>query len=143
MYYNFNNDKRDVKRHLLEYLRLINADEKKHDKDVEMIVSVALENGMSGTDLKALMVEIDAEKVKAPENPDEKFERIMYVINLCLYDHYFSDSEKDFCVDIAMLYGIPSAHAPMLIKEIYNGIKSEEKEEEIKETLKAKGLYPA
>ena len=142
MYFDFNNSKGEVRQHLLEYLRLINADEKKHDKDVEMIITIAVDNGMSGTELKALIMDIDAGKVTKPNNPKEIFDQIFYLINLSLHDDYFNNTEFDFCVDMAELYGVESNIAPKMVREIYNCIKLEMKEDDIVKELISKSIYP-
>lgn len=128
----FSKKEGEVKNHLAEYLRLLNADKKEHPAEVQKIIDIAERNGMRGTEIKSLMADINADKIKTPENDDDRFEQLFYLLNLVLNDSLLDETEMDFCNAMGLLLGYPPAKVPQIIREMYNGIKYELTEAEIR-----------
>ena len=128
----FSKKEGEVKSHLAEYLRMLNADKKEHPTEVQKIIDISERNGMRGTEIKSLMADISADRIKTPENDDDRFEQLFYLINLVLNDSLLDSTEFDFCNEIGLLLGYPPSKVPQIIREMYNGIKYELTEQEIK-----------
>ncbi|MBC7449883.1 MAG: hypothetical protein H7259_00185 [Cytophagales bacterium] len=131
----FSKKEGEVKNHLVEYLRLLNADHKDHPEEVKKIIEIAERNGMRGNEIRSLITEISADKIKTPENDDDRFEQLFYLINLVLNDNLLDSTEFDFCNDIGARLGYPAQKVPQITREMYNGIKYELNEVEIKKKV--------
>jgi hypothetical protein len=132
MYYWFGKRNKELRSHILEYLNLLTADTKQHPKKIAKIVSIAKNSGMRSSEIKSLINEVDPNKVKWPETNDEQFNQLYYLINLILKDEFFNTEEFDFCIEMATVIGYNRPEAATIVREIYNGIKTEMKEPEIK-----------
>jgi len=128
----FSKKEGEVKNHLVEYLRLLNADKEERPAEVQKIIDIAERNGMRGNEIRSLMADLSAEKLKTPQNDDERFEQLFYLINLVLNDNLLDETEMDFCNEMGLLFGYPAAKVPQIIREMYNGIKYELTEAEIR-----------
>lgn len=128
----FSKKEGEVKNHLIEYLRLLNADKKEHPIEVQKILDIAERNGMRGNEIRALIADINAEKIKTPENGTERFDQLFYLINLVLNDNLLDSTEFDFCKEMGLLLGYPPTKISQIIREMYNGIKYELTEAEIR-----------
>ncbi|MFL5729653.1 MAG: hypothetical protein ACJ75J_09240 [Cytophagaceae bacterium] len=138
MYYAFNNSKGEVRSHLVEYLRIINADGKEHGEETKKLIEIAEKNGMRGSELKTLIADIDSEKIITPSNNAERFDQLFYLVNLVVGDDYLlNHSEFDFCIEVATKMGIPANKSASIVKEMHNGIKHEVKEPELNEKVLA------
>ncbi|MFL5730202.1 MAG: hypothetical protein ACJ75J_12010 [Cytophagaceae bacterium] len=132
MYHWFNNSKNEVQKHILEYVKVINSDGKIHNQEMEHLIQLAEKNGMRGSEVKTLISGIDQSKIKAPQNDDERFEQLFYLVNLVLTDSMLNAEEFDFCREVGEKMGYPHTKAGLIVKEMHNGIKRELEEKEIK-----------
>ncbi len=127
----------EVKNHLVEYLRLLNADKQERSAEVQKIIDIAEKNGMRGNEIRSLMTDINADKVNTqPQTNEERFDQLFYLLNLILNDDLLDETEFDFCNEIGLLIGYTPSKVPLIIREMYNGIKYEWTEEEIKEKVR-------
>jgi hypothetical protein len=131
----FSKKEGEVKNHLVDYIRLANAHQKEHPEEVKQIIEIAERNGMRGQEIKALTADINPEKIKVPKNDAERFEQLFYLINLVLYDNLFNSTEFDFCNEMGILLGYDANKVPQVVREMYNGIKYELAEDEIKKNV--------
>ena len=99
---------------------------------VKDIMSMAEANGMYSSDINSLISEINPEKLHHPKNHTERIDQMFYMMTLLLDDLNLDAAEKDFLKEFALSIDIPLTEAPYIIMEIYNGLKYETPEEEIR-----------
>lgn len=105
------------------------------DPKVLEITEMANRNGMRQSDINSLAEELDPEKLIQPANDFERYGLLNYMMNLLLDDLNLDGAERDFLKEFAVKIGYPVEKAPFIIREIYNGLKNEESESEIKHSV--------
>lgn len=112
----------------------VKKDENADDRDyrVKQIYKIASDNGMKQSEINSLMREIDHEKLRQPQNNNEKVDLLIYIMNLLLDDLNFDATEQDFIREYAVsILEIPVKIAPFVIREIYFSLRNEISDEEI------------
>lgn len=133
MYFWFNKSKKEVENHMLEYLRIINTDGKEHQEEIKKLIEVAEKNGMKNSEIKSMIADVESSKIITPQNDDERFELLFYLVNLLFSaDYLLNDGERDFLKEMAIMIGFPAGKVPAILKEMMEGIKLEKEEPVIK-----------
>ena len=131
----FSKSERYIKNHLIDYIRFAKVDGSKHPENVRNIIKIAEHHGMRGQEIKSLISEINPDKIKTPQTDDERFDQLFYLLNLVLYDDLFNSTEADFCNEIGIYLGYKVEKVPLIVREMYDGIKYELSEDEIKKNV--------
>jgi hypothetical protein len=127
------NPNREIKRFVDENIKGKPKDPK--SAKAKAIKSMAEINGMRPSDVDSLISELDPKKIHHPKNDEERIDQLFYMMGLLLDDLNFDVAEKDFINEFAKEIEIPVAKVPYIIMEIYNGLKNETPEDEIRSSV--------
>jgi hypothetical protein len=128
----FRKKNKELRGYTLGYLNLLTADQSQHPRKISTIISLAKHAGLTSREIKEIIRDVNPVQVKLQLSYDEKFKYLFYLINLVSRDDLFEMDEFDFCIEMAGVIGYSRLEAATLVREIYNGIKTEMKESDIK-----------
>jgi hypothetical protein len=102
---------------------------------VRQIMELAAINGMRPSDVDSLAASLDPKKLTIPQTEHDRLIMLEYMINILLDDLNLDSAEEDFLKDFGVSIGYPIEKVPLLVREVYNGMKNENTESEIKEAV--------
>ena len=115
-------EKRVVKSHLRQMVRLAMADGEFHKDEKKFILKVAKANDISRKDVDKIMDNPKSVDVHIPKNKDEKFDQIFDLVNLMTKAGRVTDAETEFCQELANRLGFRNIIVGDLVAKIERGI---------------------
>lgn len=127
-------EKKAVKSHLKQMVKLAHADGVFHDKEKKFIFKVGKENGISESDIEDIIKDPASIELHKPETRDEAFEQIFDLVRLMTKDGHVSDEEFEFCQELASQLGFRKVIVGILVEKIERGIEDGHSRKRIKKS---------
>ena len=128
-----NEQAKKIKGHLLNLAALAKADGHIDAREMNFIVAVGKKNGMSSSDVQALVSGAKEDSTDLPTNDSERFDQIFDLVDMMLADGVVDETEMDFCIMRAEKLGFRKAIVGVLVRKISQGVKDGIPRERIKE----------
>jgi uncharacterized tellurite resistance protein B-like protein len=125
-------EKKAVKSHLRQMVALANIDGELHAKEIKFILKVAKENEIPRDEVDEIINNPNDVEFHIPESRGEKFEQIFDLVNLMMKDGQVTDSEVEFCQDLATKLGFRKVIVGVLVEKIERGIEEGHSRKKIK-----------
>jgi uncharacterized membrane protein YebE (DUF533 family) len=125
-------EKKAVKSHLRQMVRLAYADGNFHEKEKKFILKVAKENDISRSDVDEIIENPTSVELFIPESKDEKFEQIFDLVRLMSKDGEVTDPELEFCQELATRLGFRKVIVGVLVEKIERGLEAGHSRKKIK-----------
>jgi uncharacterized membrane protein YebE (DUF533 family) len=130
----FENDQaKKIKSHLLNLAALAKADGHIDAREMNFILAVGKKNGMSSSNVKALVSGAKGASNDLPSTDSERFDQIFDLVDMMLADGVVDETEMDFCIMMAEKLGFRKAIVGVLVRKISQGVKDGLPRERIKE----------
>jgi hypothetical protein len=100
---------------------------------MNFILAVGKKNGISASDVQALVSGSKTADSHLPTNDSERFDQIFDLINMMLADGIVDETEMDFCIIMAEKLGFRKAIVGVLVRKISQGVKYGLSQDRIKE----------
>ena len=128
-----NEQEKKIKSHLLNLAALAKADGHIDAREMNFILAVGKKNGMSSSDVQALISDSKDATADLPTNDSDRFDQIFDLVDMMLADGVVDDTEMDFCIMMAEKLGFRKAIVGVLVRKISQGVKDGIPRERIKE----------
>ena len=128
-----NEQVKKIKSHLLNLAALAKADGHIDAREMNFILAVGKKNGMSSSDVQALISDAKGASADLPTNDSDRFDQIFDLVDMMLADGVVDDTEMDFCIMMAEKLGFRKAIVGVLVRKISQGVKDGIPRERIKE----------
>ena len=128
-----NEQVKKIKDHLLNLAALAKADGHIDAREMNFILAVGKKNGMSSSDVQALISDAKGASADLPTNDSDRFDQIFDLVDMMLADGVVDDTEMDFCIMMAEKLGFRKAIVGVLVRKISQGVKDGIPRERIKE----------
>lgn len=128
-----NEQAKKIKGHLLNLAALAKADGHIDAREMAFIVAVGKKNGMSSSDVQALVSGSKGGSNDLPTNDSERFDQIFDLVDMMLADGIVDETEMDFCIMMAEKLGFRKAIVGVLVRKISQGVKDGIPRERIKD----------
>ena len=128
-----NEQEKKIKGHLLNLAALAKADGHIDAREMNFILAVGKKNGMSSSDVQALISDSKDATADLPTNDSDRFDQIFDLVDMMLADGVVDDTEMDFCIMMAEKLGFRKAIVGVLVRKISQGVKDGIPRERIKE----------
>ncbi|WP_046243413.1 tellurite resistance TerB family protein [Hymenobacter terrenus] len=128
-----NEQAKKIKGHLLNLAALAKADGHIDAREMNFILTVGKKNGMSSSDIQALVSGAKGASNDLPTNDSERFDQIFDLVDMMLADGVIDETEMDFCIMMAEKLGFRKAIVGVLVRKISQGVKDGIPRERIKE----------
>ena len=128
-----NEQVKKIKDHLLNLVALAKADGHIDAREMNFILAVGKKNGMSSSDVQALISDAKGASADLPTNDSDRFDQIFDLVDMMLADGVVDDTEMDFCIMMAEKLGFRKAIVGVLVRKISQGVKDGIPRERIKE----------
>ena len=129
-------EKRVVKSHIRQMVRLAYSDGIFHKNEKKFILRVGTANGLSKKDIDKIIDSPTSVDIYIPETPEGKFEQIFDLVNLMTKDGKVTDAETEFCQELANRLGFRKVIVGVLVAKIERGIEEGINRKQIKEECK-------
>lgn len=127
---------KEEKSHLRNLITLAHADGELSKAEVDAIYKIGETRGLKREDIAVLFSkELEQETVLVPDNDTERFNQIYDLVMVMLSDGQVTDSEMDFCIEIAQGLGFSKAFSGVVVNKIAMGISSQLDKNAIKREL--------
>ena len=128
-----NEQAKKIKGHLLNLAALAKADGHIDAREMNFIIAVGKKNGISTSEVQALVSGANGTSNDLPTNDSERFDQIFDLVDMMLADGIVDDTEMDFCIMMAEKLGFRKAIVGVLVRKISQGVKDGHPRERIKE----------
>jgi uncharacterized membrane protein YebE (DUF533 family) len=128
-----NEQAKKIKGHLLNLAALAKADGHIDAREMNFIVAVGKKNGISSSEVQALVSGAKGASTMLPANDSERFDQIFDLVDMMLADGVVDETEMDFCIMMAEKLGFRKAIVGVLVRKISQGVKDGVPRERIKE----------
>jgi len=128
-----NEQTKKIKSHLANLAALAKADGHIDAREMNFILAVGKKNGISASDVQALVSGSKTADSHLPTNDSERFDQIFDLINMMLADGIVDETEMDFCIMMAEKLGFRKAIVGVLVRKISQGVKDGLSQDRIKE----------
>ena len=128
-----NEQAKKIKGHLLNLAALAKADGHIDEREMKFIISVGKKNGISSSEVQALVSGSKESTTDLPTNDSERFDQIFDLVDMMLADGIVDETEMDFCIIMAEKLGFRKAIVGVLVRKISQGVKDGQPRERIKE----------
>ena len=118
-----NEQAKKIKGHLLNLAALAKADGHIDAREMNFILAVGKKNGLSTSEVQALISGAKGTSNDLPTNDSERFDQIFDLVDMMLADGIVDDSEMDFCTIMAEKLGFRKDIVGLLVKKISQGVK--------------------
>ncbi len=125
-------EKKHIKSHLRHLVRLAMADGVFHKEEEKFIKRVGRENGVSDSEIQAIIDNPTSVDIHIPETNEERFDQIFDLVNLMTKDKEVNDAETEFCMEIANRLGFRKVIVGVLVAKIERGVQGGLTKEEIR-----------
>jgi hypothetical protein len=122
-----NEQAKKIKGHLLNLAALAKA------REMNFILAVGKKNGLSQSEVQALVSGSKGTSNDLPTNDSERFDQIFDLVDMMLADGVVDETEMEFCIMMAEKLGFRKAIVGVLVRKISQGVKDGLPRERIKE----------
>jgi uncharacterized membrane protein YebE (DUF533 family) len=128
-----NEQAKKIKSHLSNLAALAKADGHIDAREMNFIIAVGKKNGISASDVQALVSGSKTADSHLPTNDSERFDQIFDLVDMMLADGIVDETEMDFCIMMAEKLGFRKAIVGVLVRKISQGVKDGHHKDHIKE----------
>ena len=128
-----NEQAKKIKSHLLNLAALAKADGHIDAREMSFIQAVGKKNGISASEVQALVSGNKGASSHLPTNDSERFDQIFDLVDMMLADGIVDETEMEFCIMMAEKLGFRKAIVGVLVRKISQGVKDGHPRERIKE----------
>lgn len=115
-------EKKEVKSHIRQMVRLALSDGEIHKKERKFIRRIGKENGLDLDEVQKIIDNPQSVDLHIPETKEGKFYQIFDLVNLMTKDGHVNDAEMDFCQELANRLGFKKVIVGVLVAKIERGI---------------------
>ena len=130
-------EKKIVKSHIRQMVRLALADGEFHKKERKFIKRIGKENGLTTSEVEKIMDNPKSVDFHIPETNEGKFFQIFDLVNLMTKNGNVSDAETEFCQELANRLGFKKVIVGVLVAKIERGISEGLSRKELRRECKA------
>ncbi len=125
---------REEKSHLRNLILLAMADGNLSQAECEVIYKIGLLRGLKEDEIAELFEHKTKEKAiqTAPSTDTERFDQLFDLVTVMLADGKVTDSEMDFCINVAQGLGFSKAFSGVIVNKIAMGLSNNLSKEAIK-----------
>lgn len=126
-------EKKLSKSHLRHLVRLAKADGLLHKDELDYIKKIGKGNGLSDSEVKAIIENPTSVNIVIPDNDDDRFDQIFDLVQMMMKDGVVNDAEMEFCEELANRLGFRKVIVGVLVAKLERGIASGLTKAEMKE----------
>lgn len=132
--------KRQNKDYFIELLNIAKVDGTVSDSELKLLTRIGKRLGLTDEEIHSLMSKDESTSYHPPMELSGKFSQFYEIIKLTLADGIFSEEEKRMARIFAAAAGFNEKEIVLLLEIVYNGIKSNQQEEELLEEFRRRKM---